>query len=216
MRSDASATNLVGMQTDDPHMTIAKLSALSPAEQAVLDEALTGVTAREVAERLSLSEATVRSHLSSIYVKLGVSGRVALLAQFRASDAVAPHADPPAARRSTAATVAGWSWGVLAVFEGAYALYLLTGALASGGSRTTWLLAIGFAILTVFSTRLARAILEDPSRRRLVVSLVAAAGHLLFAIRGLFIGPVQPFVVVAAFAVGIGLISLLTMRESAN
>ena len=51
------------MQTDDSEMTIARLSALTPAEQAVLDQALTGVTAREIAEHLSLSEATVRSHL---------------------------------------------------------------------------------------------------------------------------------------------------------
>ena len=85
------------MQTDDSEMTIARLSALTPAEQAVLDQALTGVTAREIAEHLSLSEATVRSHLSSIYVKLGVSGRVALLAHFRGSEAVLPHAETPAA-----------------------------------------------------------------------------------------------------------------------
>ena len=43
------------MQTDDPEMTIARLSALTPAEQSVLDQALTGVTAREIAEHLSLS-----------------------------------------------------------------------------------------------------------------------------------------------------------------
>ena len=49
------------MDTDDSPMTIARLSALTPAEQAVLDEALTEVPAREIAEHLSLSEATVRS-----------------------------------------------------------------------------------------------------------------------------------------------------------
>ena len=43
------------MQTDDSEMTVARLSALTPAEQAVLDQALTGVTAREIAEHLSLS-----------------------------------------------------------------------------------------------------------------------------------------------------------------
>jgi len=65
------------MQTDDSQLTMAKPSVLTPAEQSVLDQALTGVPARDIAEHLSLSEATVRSHLSSIYVKLGVSGRVA-------------------------------------------------------------------------------------------------------------------------------------------
>ena len=86
------------MQNDSPETTIARLSVLTPAEQAVLDQALTGVTAREIAEHLSLSEATVRSHLSSIYVKLGVSGRVALLAHFRGTDVVLPPAEAPAAR----------------------------------------------------------------------------------------------------------------------
>lgn len=173
------------MQTDDPDMTIAKLSALSPAEQAVLDQALTGVTAREIADHLSLSEATVRSHLSSIYVKLGVSGRVALLAHFRASETgVTRGAAAPAPPPSREASIAGWGWGVLALLEGGYALYLATGALADGGSQTTWLLAIGFGVLAAFGTWLARAILARPSHRRLSVSLVAAAGHLLFAIRG--------------------------------
>src|SRR6188472_3927667 len=77
MRTQSLVPNPYRMQTDDSQMTIARLSALTPAEQAVLDQALTGVTAREIAQHLSLSEATVRSHLSSIYVKLGVSGRVA-------------------------------------------------------------------------------------------------------------------------------------------
>ena len=195
-------------------MTIAKLSALSPAEQAVLDQALTGVTAREVAERLSLSEATVRSHLSSIYVKLGVSGRVALLAHFRGSEAVTPRVEAAAPPRSIEASLVGWSWGALALLEGAYALYLLTGALANGGSQTTWILTIGFAILTAFSTRLARAILEQPSHRRLGVSVAAAAGHVLFAIRGIFIGPLPPFLALGAFGIAIALVSFLAMRRS--
>ncbi len=48
--------------------------------------------------------------------------------------------------------MAGWSWGILAVLEGAYAIYLLTDALAYGGSQATWLLAIGFGILAAFGT----------------------------------------------------------------
>lgn len=43
------------MQTDDSQVKIAKLSVLTPAEQAVLDQALTGVPAREIAEHLSSS-----------------------------------------------------------------------------------------------------------------------------------------------------------------
>ena len=207
MRTQSLVPNPYRMQTDDSDMTIARLSALTPAEQAVLDQALTGVTAREIAERLSLSEATVRSHLSSIYVKLGVSGRVALLAHFRGNEVALPHVEPPAPRPLRAITVAGWSWGVLALLEGGYALYLLTYALAQGASQTTWLLAIGFGILSAFSVWLARAILEQPSRRVLTLSLWAAVGLFLFGIRGIFLGPESVFVILGTIAIAIGWIS---------
>jgi len=65
MRSSSWATNLSCMDTDDSQMTIAKLSALTPAEQGSARQALTGVPARRIAEHLSLSEATGRSHLSA-------------------------------------------------------------------------------------------------------------------------------------------------------
>jgi DNA-binding CsgD family transcriptional regulator len=57
------------------------LSVLSPAESQVLDVAIQGLSVRDIAQRLSLTEATIRSHLSAIYAKLGVSGRVELLAR---------------------------------------------------------------------------------------------------------------------------------------
>ena len=194
------------MQTDDSEMAIARLSALTPAEQAVLDQALTGVTAREIAEHLSLSEATVRSHLSSIYVKLGVSGRVALLAHFRGSEPIL-QVETPAPPRPRGVSVAGWSWGILAVLEGAYAVYLLTYALAYGGSQTTWLLAIGFGIIAAFASILARSILQRSSRRLLTISLWAAIGLLAFAIRGFFLGPEQLFLMLGVVALAIGWIS---------
>jgi DNA-binding CsgD family transcriptional regulator len=56
------------------------LSFLSPREREVFDVAIEGLSARDMARRLSLSEATVRSHLAAIYSKLGVTGRVELLA----------------------------------------------------------------------------------------------------------------------------------------
>jgi DNA-binding CsgD family transcriptional regulator len=196
------------MDSNEPDMTIARLSALSPAEQAVLDQALTGVPAREIAERLSLSEATVRSHLSSIYVKLGVSGRVALLAHFRGSEPGLPPSPTPSAPRTVGASLTGWSWGIVALLEGAYAIYLLTHALAYGGSQSDWLLAIGFGILAVFTRQLSRAILRKPSRRLLLVSAAVAGGHLLFAVRGLFLGPLPPFMIMGAIAFAIGWISL--------
>jgi DNA-binding CsgD family transcriptional regulator len=68
------------------------LSLLSPREREVLDAAIQGLSARDMARRLSLSEATVRSHLSAIYSKLGVSGRIQLLASL--NGAVAPKTVP--------------------------------------------------------------------------------------------------------------------------
>lgn len=195
------------MQHDDSEMTIARLSALTPAEQAVLDQALTGVPAREIAEHLSLSEATVRSHLSSIYVKLGVSGRVALLAHFRGSEMVLPTVEVPVSPRPLGVSVAGWSWGILALLEGAYAVYLLTYVLAYGGSQETWLLAFGFGTLSAFVAILARATLARPTRRHLTASLWVAVGHLAFAVRGVFLGVAQPFLILGAVAVAIGWIS---------
>lgn len=62
-----------------------ELSTLSPREREVLDPALEGLSARAIARRLSLSEATVRSHLSAIYSKLGVAGRIELLARLNAT-----------------------------------------------------------------------------------------------------------------------------------
>jgi DNA-binding CsgD family transcriptional regulator len=201
------------MQTDESQATIAKLSVLTPAEQAVLDQALTGVSARQIAEQLSISEATVRSHLSSIYVKLGVSGRVALLAQFRGGEPAVHAVEAPPAPRPMAASVAGWSWAALALLEGAYAVYLGSAALANGGTQTTWLLILAFGLLAAFCARLARAILDRPSRRTLLVSLAVAAGHLLFGIRGIFLGvPQPPFVVLGAIAIAIGCISFWAMR----
>ena len=196
------------MQPIDADMTIAKLSVLTPAEQAVLDQALTGVPAREIAEHLSLSEATVRSHLSSIYVKLGVSGRVALLAHFRGAEPMPfPQPEPAALPHPMPSRAVGWSWGGVALLEGAYALYQLTYALAYHGSQTTWLLAIGFGILCAFMVRFARAILKRPTRRLMQISLAVAAGHLAFAVRGIFLGFVPAFVVLGAIAIAIGWIS---------
>jgi len=52
-----------------------ELTALSAREREVLELALAGLSARAIAERLTLPEATIRSHLARIYAKLGVGGR---------------------------------------------------------------------------------------------------------------------------------------------
>jgi DNA-binding CsgD family transcriptional regulator len=76
---------------DEKHGRLA-LDQLSPRERQILDAALAGLSAAEIADRFSLSQATVRSHLSSIYGKLGVRGRVELLA--RINGAADQHTSP--------------------------------------------------------------------------------------------------------------------------
>jgi DNA-binding CsgD family transcriptional regulator len=60
------------------------LSPLSEREHEILSAAVTGLAAREIAAKFTISEATVRSHLASIYAKVGVTGRVELLARINA------------------------------------------------------------------------------------------------------------------------------------
>lgn len=65
----------------DEAITVNDISTLSPGEYRVFDQALRGLTVREIADRLVLTEATVKTHLTHIYAKLGVRGRVDLLAR---------------------------------------------------------------------------------------------------------------------------------------
>ena len=68
------------------HSVATATTPLTEREAEVHALALQGLTARRMAERLYISEATVRSHLASIYGKLGVSGRVELLAKNQRPD----------------------------------------------------------------------------------------------------------------------------------
>lgn len=56
-------------------------SVPSPRESQILSFLAGGATSREVAQRLYLSEATVKSHLSRLYRKLGVNDRSAAVAE---------------------------------------------------------------------------------------------------------------------------------------
>ncbi|HVV21230.1 MAG TPA: response regulator transcription factor [Pseudonocardiaceae bacterium] len=58
----------------------APVSALSPRELEVLALVARGVTNRDAAKRLFVSEATVKTHLLHIYAKLGVNDRAAAVA----------------------------------------------------------------------------------------------------------------------------------------
>lgn len=98
-------------------------SPLSQREREILSAAITGLVAREIAAEFSISEATVRSHLASIYAKLGVTGRVELLARLnegRPSDA-APGSEarepgeptPAHAAPRPASKLTGWLTGLV-------------------------------------------------------------------------------------------------------
>jgi DNA-binding CsgD family transcriptional regulator len=57
-----------------------RLSTLSPREVEVLTLVGAGLSARELAERLTISTATVKTHLEHIYAKLGVRDRTTAVA----------------------------------------------------------------------------------------------------------------------------------------
>jgi DNA-binding NarL/FixJ family response regulator len=71
----------VGPATGQPEPAPApKFDTLSPRELEVLILVSQGVTNRDAAKRLFLSEATVKTHLLHIYAKLGVNDRAAAVA----------------------------------------------------------------------------------------------------------------------------------------
>jgi DNA-binding CsgD family transcriptional regulator len=81
------------------------LSSLTDREREVLGVAMSGAPVAAIAETLSLSEATVRSHLAHIYNKLDVTGRMELLARANGTlgvdriEAQASSVSEPPARR---------------------------------------------------------------------------------------------------------------------
>jgi DNA-binding CsgD family transcriptional regulator len=56
------------------------IAVLSPAERKVLEQLRTYRTLKEIGERLLISRTTVKTHVASIYSKLGVTGRAEAVA----------------------------------------------------------------------------------------------------------------------------------------
>ena len=61
-------------------MELSKTLSLSPRERDILGQLARGMTNRDIAKALFLSEATVKTHLGRIYAKLGVDTRAGAVA----------------------------------------------------------------------------------------------------------------------------------------
>jgi ATP/maltotriose-dependent transcriptional regulator MalT len=68
-----------GHHVPAPRLAVSGWDALTPTESLVVDEICAGRANKEVADRLGISRRTVEAHLRSIYPKLGVTGRLALV-----------------------------------------------------------------------------------------------------------------------------------------
>jgi DNA-binding NarL/FixJ family response regulator len=74
---------------------------LSKRESEVFRHAATGLSNKELADRLAISQATVKAHLTRIFQKLGLRGRTGLAAAYHGLTPASPEAAPPRqARRS--------------------------------------------------------------------------------------------------------------------
>jgi len=104
-----------------------RLDSLSKAEEAVLQEALTVDPVKAIADRLSLSEATIRSHLSAIYAKLDADSRAHLIARYFDTEAYRLSSDRAAVREMAARR--NRSRARLAGAAGAVAVLLILGGL---------------------------------------------------------------------------------------
>jgi two-component system response regulator DesR len=71
---------MVGERVVDPSLALSALSEgsspLTPREKQVLTAAIDGSTVADLAERLCLSEGTIRNHLSVAIHKLGARNRI--------------------------------------------------------------------------------------------------------------------------------------------
>jgi DNA-binding NarL/FixJ family response regulator len=81
--------------------SILKQQHLSDRERDVFRHAAMGLSNKELAKLLVISQATVKAHLTSIFQKLGLRGRTELAAAYHGMLPSAPeHPSPPQVRRS--------------------------------------------------------------------------------------------------------------------
>lgn len=84
-----SEISVVEASRPDPEGT--RIATLSPREREVITLIGEGLNNKKIAERLQISETTVRHHLTSIFAKLGVSDRLELLVYAYRNKLAGPH-----------------------------------------------------------------------------------------------------------------------------
>jgi len=72
-------TEIAQSDPNRPDPEAARIASLSPREREVITLIGEGLNNKKIAERLTISETTVRHHLTSIFAKVGVSDRLELL-----------------------------------------------------------------------------------------------------------------------------------------
>jgi DNA-binding CsgD family transcriptional regulator len=128
-------------------MTI-DLSVLTRAERDVVRLALAGLPVRQISEQLVVSESTVHTHLTNIYRKLGVTGRVDLLARAAALQETAERpvevTSPPARRPlGLEASIAIATGGVLVALIQPVTAFPLAFALLAVAAVAAWRRSLG-------------------------------------------------------------------------
>lgn len=71
---------LIGNRMDGNRIAVNRMDELTLSEREILNHLSSGSTTREIAQQRHSSEATIKSHLTSIYRKLGVRNRVEAIA----------------------------------------------------------------------------------------------------------------------------------------
>jgi DNA-binding CsgD family transcriptional regulator len=105
LASLTAAVRRLSRHRDQVYQALPRLSALTPREQEVVEHLVGGVTDRQIARSLALSERTVHKHLQRIYRKLSVSNRTSLIALIHQTNdanlsAAGDHLRPEIARQT--------------------------------------------------------------------------------------------------------------------
>lgn len=76
----------LGCHTDQVEQALPRLSTLTKREREVVEHLVGGVSDREIARSLAISQRTVHKHLERIYRKLGLGSRTSLIAVTHRAD----------------------------------------------------------------------------------------------------------------------------------